>query len=62
MEEFVGFDGAEGCFKSQALVDEEPLAGLAVVPLDVKAVPAHPVEAGKGGSNSSLRLSGKPER
>jgi len=47
MQEFVGFDGFEGGFERQALVDAEPLAGMAM-PLDIERVTADPVDANEG--------------
>jgi hypothetical protein len=48
MKELVGFDGIEGGFESEALMDAEPLAGMAV-PLDIEAVATGPINTGEGG-------------
>ena len=47
VKKFAGFDGVECGFERQALMDAEPLAGMAV-PLDVEPVAADPVDTGEG--------------
>ena len=47
MKEFAGFDGVKGGFERQALMDAEPLAGMAM-PLDIEPAAADPVDAGEG--------------
>ncbi len=43
----VGFDSCDGFDEGQAVIESEPLPGMAM-PLDVETIAAGPVEAGEG--------------
>jgi len=47
MKDFTGLDGVKGGCERQALMDAEPLAGMAM-PLNIEPVATDPVDPGEG--------------